>query len=89
MTFPSFRMLSLIFLLIRYLKSVRGSKQDGVVVNKFPDYVATPILDKFQPATVQEMSKIIQGTKVKSCQLDPLAAVVLKQALDILLPDLG
>lgn len=37
MTFPSFRMLSLIFLLIRYLKSVRGSKQDGVVVNKFPD----------------------------------------------------
>lgn len=75
-------MLSLIFLLIRYLKSVRGSKQDGVVLNKFPDYVATPmaILDKFQPATTQEMSKIIQGTKVKSCQLDPLPAVVLKQA---------
>ena len=32
------------------------------------------------------MSKIIQGTKVKSFQLDPLPAVLPKQYLDILLP---
>lgn len=43
------------------------------------------ILDKFPPVTVQEMLKIIQGTKLKSSQLDPLPAVVLKQYLNILL----
>ena len=35
------------------------------------------------------MSKIIQGTKVKSFQLDPLPAVLPKQYLDILLPVLN
>ena len=34
-------------------------------VNQFPEFAATPIpiLDKFQPATVLEMSDIIRDTK--------------------------
>lgn len=58
------------------------------VINHFPGHAATPMasLDEFQPVTPQELSDIILGTKVKSCQLDPLPAVVLKKCLDTLLP---
>ena len=45
-------------------------------------------LCEFDPVTSQELSDIIRGTTMKTCQLDPLPATVLKQYLDILLPAL-
>ena len=45
-------------------------------------------LCEFDPVTSQELSDIIRGTTMKTSQLDPLPATVLKQYLDILLPAL-
>lgn len=45
-------------------------------------------LCEFDPVTSQELSDIIRGTTMKTCQLDPLPATVLKQCLNILLPAL-
>lgn len=43
-------------------------------------------LDTFTPATQQEVRKIISRSPAKSCCLDPLPSLLLKQVLDQLLP---
>ena len=43
------------------------------------------ILVSFEPATVDEMKKIIMSSTNKSCDLDPLPTVLLKACLDTLL----
>ena len=41
---------------------------------------------EFQEVSTEDMKKILSKGKLKSCDLDPLPAAILKQCLDILLP---
>ena len=64
------------------------SRKAGVV-NQFSDCAAPMVtLCEFDPVTSQKLLDIICGTTVKTCQLNPLPATVLKQCLDIPLPAL-
>ena len=46
----------------------------------------TCCLDKFTPTTIEELSNILEKSKQKSCQLDPIPAKVLSAQIDIILP---
>ena len=43
-------------------------------------------LDSWQPATVEEVGKVIMASPTKSCSLDPIPTSLLKQCLPSLLP---
>jgi hypothetical protein len=44
------------------------------------------LLFKFEPATVDEVKKIILASPTKSCMLDPIPASLLKDCIDVLAP---
>ena len=66
-----------------------------LIHSAFPDHtfstvnVASPrvnyLLVSFEPATADEVKKIIMSSPNKSCELDPLPSVLLKSCLDTLL----
>ena len=58
------------------------------VAHHLPGCVTAPVatLSEFNHVTSQELSDIIRSNAVKSFQLDPLPAAVLKKCLDVLLP---
>ena len=43
-------------------------------------------LSNFQLVSCEELASLIKGSSLKSCQLDPVPALVLRQCYDILLP---
>jgi hypothetical protein len=45
-----------------------------------------PSLSSFKAATEQEVKKIIQGSKVTQCSLDPIPTKLLRECIDALLP---
>ena len=67
----------------------------SLIHSAFPDHtfstvnVASPrvnsLLVSFEPATADEVKKIIMSSPNKSCELDPLLTVLLKSCLDTLL----
>ena len=42
----------------------------------------------FEPTTVEEVAEILKDTNIKSCGLDPVPAELLKENLDLFLPEL-
>jgi hypothetical protein len=50
-----------------------------------PSFTGTP-LAAFKPVTVKEVSNMIQKMKIKTCELDPLPAVLLSGCIHTLLP---
>ena len=44
------------------------------------------LFSEFQEVSTEDVKKILSKRKLKSCDLDPLPAAILKQCLDILLP---
>jgi len=47
---------------------------------------STTTFSEFIPVTEQQLAKLISNTASKSCSLDPVPAVVLKNCFDLLLP---
>ena len=67
----------------------------SIIRSAFPDHTLSTVnvdsprvnslLVSFEPATVDEVRKIIMSSPNKSCDLDPLPTVLLKACLDTLL----
>jgi hypothetical protein len=54
---------------------------------KSESYTGTK-LAHFEPTTVEEVTEILKDTNIKSCGLDPVPAELLKENLDLFLPEL-
>ena len=75
--------------------SIHFKDKISLIHSAFPDHtlstvnVASPRVNSlpvsFQPATAEEMKKIIKSSPNKSCELDPRRTVLLKYCLDTLL----
>ena len=61
----------------------------ATITNDFSETSQTdchPQLSNFQKVSCEELASLIKGSSLKSCQLDPVPALVLRQCYDILLP---
>ena len=63
------------------LKNISVAQQVAVE----PDFIGDP-LSRFEPATVEEVTKIIRQSPSKSCQLDPLPTSLLKECISEVAP---
>ena len=64
------------------------SDTSGVDVDQDEDGIVPPacVLDTLQPASEEEVRKIIRSSPTKSCDLDPIPTWILKECLDVLVP---
>jgi hypothetical protein len=72
------------------IKNIRDGLQSSAtsadIMNADVQFVGTP-LQKFSPATEDEVRKLVMGAANKSpCDLDPLPTWLLKQCINVLLP---
>jgi len=69
------------------LNTINDSRQstgNSLPSTKLPP--STAVFERFKLYSPQEIRKLIQSTKSKSCSLDPIPTMILKEFLEELLP---